>query len=166
MRRVLLIGLVAVMMLAIAPMAVSASTATQVNAGAGLRLRSGPGLWYGTILTLSYGETVYITGGAQWGSGISWTPVSVQRWGHWYSGYCATMYLGGGGGGTGGALRVTAGAGLRLRWGPGKAYGVYRVVPCGTKVWPMGVYQWADGIKWAKVSYNGYAVWAAAAYLQ
>jgi hypothetical protein len=144
------------------PMALSAGTPATVRAPAGLRLRTGPGLGRAVILAMRFGETVHITGAPVWQDGISWTPVSFQRWGRTYYGYCATVYLGpppvtG--------FRVTAWAGLRLRWGPGLGFGVYAAVPRGTLLQPTGTYQWAGGIRWAQVQYQGQFLWAAAMYL-
>jgi hypothetical protein len=183
MRRKFLFMIIAVLALLLAPMATMAATAPSsvdaspmalcagttatVRAPAGLRLRTGPGLGRAIILVMGFGETVHITGSPVWRDGISWTPVQFHRWGRTYFGYCASVHLGppvhvpppvSG-------LRVTAWAGLRLRWGPGLGFGIYAAVPRGTILQPTGTYQWAGGIRWAQVQYQGQFLWAASMYL-
>lgn len=183
MRRKFLIMFVTVLALLLAPMAATAATAPSpgeapsaalsagttatVRAPGGLRLRTGPGLGRSIILVMRFGETVHITGAPVWQDGISWTPVQFHRWGRTYYGYCASDYLGPPGHVPPpvSGLRVTAWAGLRLRWGPGTWFGVYRAVPRGTILQPTGTYQWAGGIRWAQVQYQGQYLWAAAMYL-
>jgi Cu/Zn superoxide dismutase len=64
-----------------------------------------------------------------------------------------------------GRLMVTAGLGLRLRSGPGTNYGVRRIVPVRTILQNTGVEQWASGMLWVKVIYNGQTYWAARQYV-
>ena len=142
----------------------AASGASTVCARAGLRLRTGPSRGYAIVLVLGYGETVYPTGAPVWSDGLSWTPVYVHRpYGTSY-GYCATMYLCGASGSPG-SVRVTAQAGLRLRWGAGLGYGIGRVVPYGTYLTPTGATRWGSGLQWTQVSYRGGYYWAASYYL-
>jgi len=153
------------------PAAAPAASGTKVvTAQAGLKLRSGPGLGYGVITVLSYGQPVTPISGPVWGDGISWTYVKVHRGGYWYEGYCATTYLGYGGGHPpapgGHGLQVTAAAGLRLRSGPGTGYAVWRVVPYGTILRPTGAQRWGNGLLWSQVVIGGSYLWGASAYLR
>ncbi|MBC7236042.1 MAG: hypothetical protein H5T69_09380 [Chloroflexi bacterium] len=188
MRRHAVIGLVALLVLMLTPVAVSAAPATPsseshpvvaapplfgpptvVRAKYGLRLRTGPSLVDPVILVLRNGETVYPGGGPVYNQGISWTYVRVIRWGRAYEGFCATAYLASFGGYTPtgeSGLKVIAPAGLHLRLGPGTGYRVARTVPYGTILKPTGIYQWNGGIKWTKVGIDGVFLWAAAAYLR
>jgi len=147
---------------------VSAGTAVTVNAPLGLNLRDGPSLVDPIVLVLYHGETVYIVGGPVWYGGISWTHVGVYRWGGYYDGFCASAYLSNYGGyvpnGTSG-LMVTAGAGLRLRSGPGLWYGIQRIVPYGAVLQPTGSTQWANGLQWSQIAIDGVYLWAASIYL-
>ncbi|NLG29272.1 MAG: SH3 domain-containing protein [Chloroflexi bacterium] len=140
-----------------------------VRAWGGLRLRSGPGLGYPVVLVLYNGETVYPGAGPFWADGYSWTYIRVYRYGRFYEGFCATMYLvpksapvppapvhG---------LKVTAPAGLRLRYGPGLTAGICCVAPYGTILQGTGNSASADGHEWAEVKYGVHTLWAAKTYL-
>ena len=61
--------------------------------------------------------------------------------------------------------RVTAGGGLRMRYGPGTAYGIYAVAPYGAVVEATGNVQHIGWIDWMEMYYNGRRVWAASTYL-
>jgi Cu/Zn superoxide dismutase len=63
-------------------------------------------------------------------------------------------------------VRVVASSGLRLRGGPGTQYSILRIVPLGTVLDATGVEQYASGMVWARVCYNGAYYWAARQYLQ
>jgi Cu/Zn superoxide dismutase len=65
-----------------------------------------------------------------------------------------------------GHFRVVASSGLRLRAGPGTQYAILRIVPSGAILEATGVEQYASGMRWAKVCYNGLYFWAARQYLQ
>jgi|YNPNPStandDraft_1061719.scaffolds.fasta_scaffold06975_1 hypothetical protein len=142
---------------------------TTVRASSGLRLRQGPSLAEPTILILRNGETVYPMAGPVYNQGIAWSFVRVYRWGYYHDGFCAAAYLANYGGysptGEHG-LKVIAPNGLRLRYGPGLGYGVARTVPYGTILQPTGITQWAGGIQWTKVAFDGVYLWAASMYLQ
>lgn len=140
-----------------------------VRAWGGLRLRSGPGLSYPITLVLYNGETVYPGAGPFWADGYSWTYVRVYRYGLFYEGFCATTYLvpksapvppppvhG---------LKVTAPAGLRLRYGPGLTAGICCAVPYGTILQSTGNTASAHGHVWAEVKYGAYTLWASKTYL-
>jgi len=145
--------------------------ATTVRAGLGLRLREGPSVYDRVLLILRNGETVYPAAGPVWSEGRYWTYVFVYRYGYKYEGFCASKYLANydpstpPDDGSGGA-RVTARLGLRLRWGPGKGYGIYRVVRYGTVLQTTGSTQWGSGLQWTQVTYRGYTLWAASMYLR
>jgi uncharacterized protein YraI len=147
-------------------------TAATVTARLGLNMRSGPGLGYRVVLVLRRGEGVRVCGGATWREGIPWVFVRVYRSGYVYEGYCAETYLSTYGGHveppppSGGRLKVIAGAGLRLRAGPGLGYAILRIVPYGTLLRPTGESRWANGYEWKRVEVGGRCFWAAAAYLQ
>jgi hypothetical protein len=143
-----------------------------VRASVGLRLREGPSRADRVVLILRNGESVYPAGGPVWEDGLSWTFVHVYRGAHRYEGFCASLYLGGAasappeGGPTGGGYaKVVAGAGLRLRWGPGLGYGVGRVAANGTLLSPTGRTAWGNGYEWTEVTYRGVTYWAASQYL-
>ena len=146
-------------------------TPTTVTAGLGLRLREGPSTWDRILTILRCRETVYPAAGPVWGGGRWWTYVLVYRSGYTYEGFCASQYLANydpsippddGAG----QVKVTARLGLRVRWGPGKGYGIYRVVPYGTTLQTTGSTQWGSGLEWTQVSYRGYNLWAASMYLR
>lgn len=143
---------------------------TTVRSRYGLRLREGPSLYNRIILVLHNGETVTRGAGPVWGGGRWWTYVRVWRWGTYYEGFCASAYLANYDPGAppsgGGDLMVTAGIGLRLRWGPGTWYGVYKVMPYGVALQPTGVTQWGGGLQWTQVTVDGYNLWAASMYLR
>ncbi|HUV93482.1 MAG TPA: SH3 domain-containing protein [Anaerolineae bacterium] len=61
----------------------------RVTARLGLRLRGGPGTYYGIYRVVPYGTTLQTTGSTQWGSGLQWTQVSYGG----YSLWAASMYL-------------------------------------------------------------------------
>ena len=155
-----------------APPAVSAPAIsgppTTVRAPSGLRLREGPSLTDRIILVLRNGETVYPAGGPVQNQGISWTFVRVERWGWTYEGFCASAYLANftGYSPTGeSGVKVVAGAGLRLRSGPGLGYSIRRIVPYGTILQPTGATRWGSGLQWTQVSIDGTYLWAASKYL-
>jgi hypothetical protein len=133
----------------------------------GLRLRQGPGVNEPVMLVLRNGETVYPGAGPVWADGYSWTYVKVYRYGIVHEGFCATMYLSGGGTmpPTQHGLKVTAQAGLRLRYGPGLNAAIYCVVPMGTILQGTGNKADTDGMDWTEVTYNGRNLWAASQYL-
>lgn len=145
--------------------------ATTVTAGLGLRLREGPSTWDRILLIMRRGESVYPAAGPVWSGGRYWTYVFLYRSGYTYEGFCASQYLANYDPGTPtddgtGQVRVTAGLGLRLRWGPATYYGIYRVVPYGTILQTTGATQWGSGLQWTQVSYRGYNLWAASMYLR
>ena len=130
---------------------------TTVRASSGLRLREGPSLSDPIIRILYNGETVYPSAGPVWNEGISWTFVTVYRWGYTYQGFCASRYLATSGGyvpPSEHGLKVVASA-LRLRSGPGLSYSIRRVVPYGTVLQPTGATQWGSGLQWSQVSVDG-----------
>jgi uncharacterized protein YraI len=133
----------------------------------GLRLREGPGIYEPVILVLANGETVYPGAGPVWADGYSWTFVKVYRYGLVYQGFCATMYLSGGGTTPPAqhGLKVTAQAGLRLRYGPGLNAAIYTVVPMGTILQGTGNHALSDGTDWTEVTYGSLNLWAASMYL-
>lgn len=135
-----------------------------VRAAYGLRLRVGPSLGDPIILVLRNGETVYPGGGPVWGDGLSWTFVRVYRGGRHHEGFAATMYLSGAGTGAQ-SVRVTAGAGLRLRAGPGLNHAILGVAPYGAVMESTGVTQWGSGLQWSLVRVGGYYYWSASKYL-
>lgn len=53
----------------------SGGTGVRVTAASGLRLRWGPGLWYGINRVVPYGTILEPTGATQWGSGLQWVQV-------------------------------------------------------------------------------------------
>lgn len=61
----------------------------RVTARPGLRLRWGPGLWYGINRVVAYGTILEPTGTSQWGSGLQW--VQVYYGGHYL--WAAGAYL-------------------------------------------------------------------------
>lgn len=141
-----------------------------VRSYCGLRLREGPSRADPIILVLRNGETVYPAAGPVWEDGLSWTFVRVYRYWGVREGFCATMYLSGAPGaapenGSGGYVKVIAGAGLRLRAGPGLWYPVYRVARYGTLLDPTGITAWGSGLEWTEVRFAGYTYWAASSYL-
>ncbi len=141
-----------------------------VRAWGGLRLREGPGLSERVILVLANGETVYPGAAPVWRDGYSWTFVKVYRYGHMYQGFAASMYLVPGGGSPPPppvvhGLKVTAAAGLRLRYAPGLAYGIHTVVPYGTILQGTGATASANGLAWTEVMYGTRRLWAASMYL-
>ena len=144
---------------------------TTVTAGLGLRLREGPSIYDRIILVMRCGQTVYPAAGPVRSEGRYWSYVFLYRWGYTYEGFCASQYLANYDPSTPpedghGQVRVTAGLGLRLRWGPGTYYGIYRVAPYGTTLQTTGATQWGSGLEWTQVSYRGYNLWAASMYLQ
>ena len=140
-----------------------------VRAWGGLRLREGPSLSDRVMLVLYNGETVYPGAAPIWADGYSWTFVKVYRYGRWYQGFCANMYLVPGGGTPPPpvvhGLKVTAAAGLRLRYAPGLAYGICCVVPYGTILQGTGNTASASGLQWSEVIYGTRRLWAASMYL-
>ncbi|MFO7917919.1 MAG: SH3 domain-containing protein [Anaerolineae bacterium] len=143
-------------------------TPTTVRAAYGLRLREGPSLSDRIILVMRNGETVYPAGGPVWRQGIPWIFVRVRRWGYTYEGFCASNYLANYGGGVPSGesgVKVVAGAGLRLRSGPGLGYYTRRIVPYGTVLRPTGATRWGSGLQWTQVSVDGVYLWAASKYL-
>lgn len=139
-----------------------------VRAPLGLRLRTEANLAAPVILSLFNGEKVFVIGDPVFNQGISWSFVRVHRGGVFHEGYAATAYLGVfpgwvPTGETG--LKVTAPAGLRLRSGPGLGFSIQRIVPFGTIVQPTGVTQWAGGIQWTQVKFNGVTLWGASNWL-
>jgi uncharacterized protein YraI len=150
------------------PLTPPAVPTTTVVAPAGLKLRTGPSLANATILVLPHGQTVYPIAEPTANQGISWVLVRAFRWGRCYEGYVAATYLARWAGTTptAGEWRVTAGAGLRLRTGPGTTYTIARIVPLGTRLGFTGVEQTAGATVWVKVTVNGREFWAAKAYLE
>jgi uncharacterized protein YraI len=61
----------------------------RVTAWLGLRLRWGPGTWYGIYTAVPYGTVLEPTGVYEWGGGIEWA--QVQYHGHLL--WAAAMYL-------------------------------------------------------------------------
>jgi uncharacterized protein YgiM (DUF1202 family) len=178
-KRILLPLLLALALLLATPLAASADTVSAtVQAPKGLNLRQNPGLDATILLGLYNGETVTVLDGLTtpiYANGVRWVEVGVWRWGYWYTGYAAFAYLdkyGAYGGyhepvgewGGSDGLKVTAGA-LNLRWGPGLAYGIGRVVPYGTVLEKTGAATVAaDGYNWQQVTTGG-GLWGANAWL-
>lgn len=141
------------------------STDTLIVNSEGSRLRSGPGLGYGIIASLSRGtEAQYISDGG-WSDGYQWYQVKVYASGK--TGYVASSLLSapddGGGSGqtpviTGSA---TASTSVNLRSGPSTGHQVLRVVPYGASVQTSDTVQ--NGFRY--VVHDGLAGWMSDQYL-
>jgi hypothetical protein len=152
------------------PAPVAFGAATQVVAPAGLKMRTSANLAAGVILTLSHGETVLTSNRTAVNQGITWMFVRVHRAGRAFDGWVATNYLAAFATqpppATGARVRVVSPAGLRLRAGAGTGFAIRRIVPNGTLLNLTGAEQWAEGILWAQVRFDGVTLWAAKQYLQ
>ena len=132
-----------------------------------LRLRSGPGLQFSTLATLSMGTTVRFLAGAGTVDGYDWAKVNVVSSGK--IGFVAFNFLGSvpsDGFEIGQMVHVEAGGGVgNLRSGPGTGYSVIRRVASGTTGTIQDGPLEANGYFWHKVRFGDATGWIVMAVL-
>lgn len=140
--------------------------AMKVNSN-GVRLRSGPGLGYRVLASLSTGVIVRHTEPAGVADGYRWTKCMVESSGTW--GYVATTFLSpleDPGGSDRPVVKVSAGP-LRVRSQPGLSGSVIASMPAGSRgVVTTEMPQEADGYVWVNVQFDaGPRGWVAKSFL-
>ena len=134
-----------------------------------LNLRTGPGLGYGVVTVLSYGDIVSIAGGTQWADGYEWVEVAV--WGASTAGWVASEFLseGGGGGNPGPRDRVQVANGpLNVRTDPSLGGGIITSAPTGAYGTVLdNEFVQSDGYTWVYVAldHSGTTGWMALEFL-
>lgn len=133
----------------------------------GLRLRSGPGLRYAILASLSKGTNVEFLAWGGTADGYDWAKVRVVSSGK--TGYVAYKYLTpipSDGLPIGQVVHVEAGGGVgNLRSGPGTGYRVLKRVATGTTGTVKGGPAEANGYFWYQVSFGTVTGWIVSAVL-
>lgn len=140
--------------------------AMKINSN-GVRLRSGPGLGYRILASLSAGTIVRYTEAAGVADGYRWTKCMVESSGTW--GYVATTFLSpleDPGGSDRPIVQVSAGP-LRVRSQPGLSGSVVASMPVGSRGFITAeMPQEADGYVWVNVQFDsGPRGWVAKSFL-
>lgn len=172
-RRDFVIGTLGVAVFAVSPALRQARLAgatvdIYVVTAAGLRLRSGPGLGYSVLASLSKGTTVEVIAWSGSADGYDWANVWVSSPNK--TGFVATAFLArkdtSGGSGTfpiGSTVHVdtATGTGANMRSAPSITASVVRVIPNGTIGKVESGETPADGYRWVNVTMSGSSGWMA-----
>jgi len=133
----------------------------------GLRLRSGPGLTYGVLASLSKGANVEYLAWGGTADGYDWARVRVVSSGK--TGFVADKFLTSipsDGLPIGQVVHVEAGGGVgNLRSGPGTGYQVIKQIATGTTGTVKDGPVEANGYFWYMVSFGGVPGWIVSAVL-
>jgi uncharacterized protein YgiM (DUF1202 family) len=133
----------------------------------GLRLRSGPGLRYGVLASLSKGTNVELLAWGGTADGYDWARVRVVSSGK--TGFVAYEFLTpvpSDGLPIGQVVHVEAGGGVgNLRSGPGTGYRVLKRVATGTTGTVTGGPAEANGYFWYQVRFGSVTGWIVSAVL-
>ncbi len=128
----------------------------------GVRFRSGPGLWYRIVSTLSAGTRVTVIGQANPADGYGWTRVTVSVQSDVLEGYVASQFLSQGSGGdsrfpVGSTFSVStpSGQAANLRSAPGTGSRMVRVVANRSQGTILDGPTSASGYRWYKVAIAG-----------
>lgn len=132
-----------------------------------LNLREGPGLDYGVVSVLDYGQIVSVIGDVQWADGYGWVEVAV--WSSTLHGWVAAEYIGGESGGSafppGTDVHVATDL-LNLRSGASLGHSVIDVYAGGTAAHVIDSAVLRDGYTWVPVEVSdGTQGWFASIYL-
>ena len=167
MKKFISVLLIAIMLLTFAAPAMAAS---KVTATGSVNLRSGPGLDYGKLGSVSKGTTLkYLGESHKDGRGVTWYKVSYNGNAAWISSRYSKKSGSGSSSGSSSSGNssntVTATGSVNLRSGPGLDYGKLGSVSEGTTLKYLGETSTDDrGVKWYKVSFNGNAAWISSRY--
>lgn len=128
----------------------------------GVRLRSGPGLSYRIVSTLSSGTRVTVIGQANPADGYQWTRVTVSVQSDILQGYVASQFLSQSSGGNSRfpvgstfSINTPNGQAANLRSAPGTGSQIVRVVANRTQGTILGGPTSASGYRWYKVAIAG-----------
>ena len=167
-RRHFAVATVGTALAVLAPTSVFARStdAMKVNSN-GVRLRSGPGLGYRTLTSLSVGTIVRYTEPAGTADGYRWTKCMVETTGTW--GYVATTFLSpldDPGDPDRPVVQVRVGP-LRVRSAPGLSGWIVASMPTGARGFvTTEMPQEADGYVWVNVQFDsGPRGWVAKSFL-
>jgi len=172
-RRRFVVGSAGAVALAVTP-AVLAPLSAGATAGEfyavaaqGLRLRSGPGLRYGVVASLSKGTNVEYLAWGGTADGYDWARVRVVSSGK--TGFVAYKFLTSvpsDGLPIGQVVHVEAGGGVgNLRSGPGTGYQVLKRIATGTTGTVVGEPAEANGYFWYQVRFGTVTGWIVSAVL-
>jgi len=130
------------------------------TSGYGLRLRTGPGLGYSVITTLSEGTQMTVIAGPVQADGYTWWKITGSPgtgWsavGEWLTPITPQLN-------TMVTVTYTSGYGLRLRTGPGLSYSVITTLSEGTQMTVIAGPVQADGYTWWKITGSPGTGWSA-----
>ena len=166
MKRFISTILIVILLMSIAAPALAT---TYVTATGSVNLRTGPGLDYGKLGSVSKGKKLKYLGKTSTDDrGVKWYKVSYNGDSAWISSRYSKKGGSSGGGSSGGGSSsgsVTATGSVNLRTGPGLDYSKLGSVSEGTKLKYLGKTSTDDrGVKWYKVSYNGGSAWISSRY--
>ncbi|MBR0410911.1 MAG: SH3 domain-containing protein [Eubacterium sp.] len=149
---------VLIVVLALLLLAAPVYAAKRVVITADLNVRKGPGKGYRVMGSVSEGTSLpYKNKSAKDDRGVRWYKVKYKNKTGWVS--SRYSYL------TSTSRKVVTTGNVNLRWGPARYYDEYTSVRKGKSLTYLGKYSYDDrGVKWYKVSYNGYGVWVSSRY--
>lgn len=132
-----------------------------------VNMRTGPGLGYSSIRSLSAGKQLDFDDTSVDGRGVKWYHISYKGRSGWVSSrYASTKKPSGGssGGGSSSGSKVTTTASVNLRSGAGRGYSVIRTIPEGASMSYDATATDERGVVWYHVTYKKRTGWVSSVY--
>ena len=156
MTRTLAIALIALMLLS----SVAALAAGKVKTTGNVNMRTGAGLQYKIIRTISKGTSLNYDKTAKDGRGVMWYHVTYNGKTGWVSSRYATE----GEAGTSASGKVKTTGSVNLRSGAGLSYQSLKVIPKGVSLSYVAKQKDGRGVVWYRVTYQGITGWVSSRY--